>query len=279
VRSRFPILFCDHFVGGFRSRRSLVLAGTYLLGFLLVSSVVIKLHRVAGIPVGEALDLSERGAPIAGFLRSLAADEGSSGVVEFVLSTPAINLSLAVISLALLPLLIVVFRHDIPSREMEAGTLRFLVWRVKRFPLLLSRFLGGVAEIAVVTLGSFLLVLVYALIEIPGIPVFKVLASASVLWVRLLPYTAAAVALALFFSVLAARSRRALLYCCLGFFLLLFGTVFEAGAYLSPFSGRNLARLFASAGSWPMWRSVLFYCGFAAAVYAAAQARFSRKDL
>jgi len=261
MTNTFFILLGDRIKLSLSSRRALFLAAIFFLACLLTTKVLLRIQAEAGT-VGFRLGLASVG----------------EDVPVFLLQAPVFSLSVFFGTLFALPFLVLLLRHDIPAREMEEGTLRFLTWRVGRSGLVLSRYLAGVIEVGSVTLSGFLASWLWASVSSPGLcPVFPTLAYHLEAWLRQFPYLGALVACALFLSTLSGRSRRTL------GFIILVGILFlvllhqDELAYLSPFRVGYLTGLFSSSGDF--LKSLLIYLAFNLVFVGGAVLAMKRKDL
>jgi len=257
------ILVREGLKSSFLSRRLPVLGGVFLLAVLVFTFVLLKIVERAPATAPGAWIVPGEGA-LAGFLRA----------------APVWSVSVFVASLFTLPWLVLILRHDIPAREMEAGTLRFLTWRTRRSRILFALYLSGAIEIALVVLAGYLLGWILAAAELPGkFASGRMLLFSLEAWARQLPFLGALTACSLFFSVLAGRPRRALLANILALVLLVVLLRWRGASPFSLFHPDYLSGLLAAGRSGLFLRSLGAYLAFNALFFGGAALLFARRDL
>ncbi|MDP8237320.1 MAG: ABC transporter permease subunit [Candidatus Erginobacter occultus] len=270
------ILIGDGLAGSFRSRRAILFLFLYLGIFFVFCYGFIRVEaRIVGELEGQGVNEPARTA-VAGMAERVLRDRDETGIVDFLLTMPFFNTALFVLSIFATPGLILLLRYDIPAREIEDGTPRFFTFRVSRSVFLSARFLGGIAEFALITLVAHCAAIGWAAAVITGFPAGESFRAGLQFWLRLQLFFAVFIALSLLVSTAVRKPFLSLLLAAAAVLVLLIIPAWTD--YLSPFDINYVGGLFAPS-SLPLYRSLGACAGFSLLFFSGAVLIFRRKNL
>ncbi len=197
-------------------------------------------------------------------------------VIDFLINVPFINLALFLVTIFGTPLLVMLLNYDKIAQEVYDGTLRYLLFRVSRFQLYLTKFLGSLVECALITLVALLFALVWASFQLKGLDFGVTLAYGIRFWAIGQVFLSVFVAFAMMFSTFFKKPFTALIVGATVLFLL-FILPFWID-YLSPYDVKYLTGLFYN-NSLELAETLGVYVLFTILFWLIGWWNFSRKDL
>jgi len=158
----FGIVACHELADSVRSRRVLVMLLLYLLGAMVGTALFIKFLQSIETQLAQTLGLSAPQATgsmtatlwkSASFRQTLTHLVGNRALAEHLLGTPPLALFYGWLSLAFVPVLVMLTSAPRIAEEVASGSVRYVMFRASRSTWCLGKFAGQALQI----LGALLL--------------------------------------------------------------------------------------------------------------------------
>ncbi len=164
---KFMILFTDHLINSWRTKKGILFLIIYTAVFLLCAYGIIRFQIQINSQM-ENLGVPEMQKQVVTELaKNILKNSINNAVVTYLLSIPFMNIALFLVSLFGTPLLILLLKYDVISQEDYEHTTRFLLFRCSRIQIYLAKYFSSIIEIMILTFTALFVALTWAAFSIP----------------------------------------------------------------------------------------------------------------